>query len=185
MTRRDALNKEYFVWLYDIVCKNRLSDSISYRKLLTHLHDTEFRYIVPRDRNRAEDGVDLRHRFVCEKGYDWGLERYLDKQCSVLEMMIALAIRCEELMDDPDIGNRTGQWFWAMLKSLDLGHMSDYRYDRRIVETNINRMLNRDYEPNGKGGLFTLKHCVNDLREAELWHQLCWYMDSIDGNHAL
>lgn len=185
MTRRDALNKEYFAWLYNIVCGNRLSESISYRKLLSHLHDTEFRYLIPRDRNREEDGVDLRHRFIYESGYDNELEVYLDKPCSVLEMMIALAFRCEEWLDDPDVGDRTAQWFWHMLKSLDLGYMSDLRYDKRIVETNINRMLDRDYEPNGKGGLFTIKRCVNDLREAELWHQLCWYMDSITGDHAL
>lgn len=48
---------------------------------------------------------------------------YLDNRpCSVLEMIIALAIRLEEhIMDDPDIGNRTGQWFWDMIVSLGLG----------------------------------------------------------------
>ena len=41
-------------------------------------------------------------------------------------MMIALAIRCEEhIMDDPDAGDRTGQWFWSMLVSLGLGSMDE------------------------------------------------------------
>ena len=42
----------------------------------------------------------------------------------------------------------------------------------------IKRFLDRDYEPNGKGGLFTIKNCRQDLRKVEIWYQLCWYLDS-------
>ena len=45
--------EEYFEWLFDLVCAQRYSKPI-YRKLLMRLHDTEFRYSIPRDRNRAE-----------------------------------------------------------------------------------------------------------------------------------
>ena len=60
------------------------------------------------------------------------ISAYLDnKTCSVLEMMIALAIRCEEhIMDDPDVGNRTGQWFWKdVYKRQDLYMSSSFLRD--------------------------------------------------------
>lgn len=58
----------------------------------------------------------------------------------MLEMMIALAIRCEEtIMDDPRYGNRTKQWFWNMMKSLGLSYMNDDCFDRdKFHEIRIN-----------------------------------------------
>ena len=91
--------------------------------------------------------------------------------------MVALALRCEEtIMDDPTLGNRTGQWFWGMITSLGLGSMSDDKYDKAYVNAIISRFLSRDYEPNGKGGLFTVKNCEQDMRDIEIWHQ---YLNSI------
>ena len=109
--------------MYQLVFDGRYSKRLSYRKLLRELHRIEFTYSIPMDGNRAEDGVDLRYRFGYENGYSSSMiSVYLDnRMCSVLEMMIALAIRCEEhIMDDPDIGNRTGQWFWNMIVNLGL-----------------------------------------------------------------
>ena len=109
--RHKNVEQEYFEWLYDLVCDNRYSEGYSYRKLLSYLHDVEFTYTIPKDSNRAEDGLDLRYRFAYNTGREYA-EEYLDGPCSVLEMMVALAIRCEEcIMDDPKYGNRTGQWF--------------------------------------------------------------------------
>lgn len=161
---------DYFEWLCDMVCGKRYSKSVSYRKLLRQLYDTEFRWVIPMDRNRAEDGKDLRDRYG----------RYFSGPCNILEMMIALAIRCEEnIMDDPTIGDRTGQWFWEMIVSLGLGSMTDTRYDEEYVYSNLEIFMNREYEPNGRGGLFTTRHCRDDLRDVEIWIQMCWYLDEI------
>lgn len=180
---RDAISNEYFDWLYDIVCGERYSKQISYKKLLMYLHSIEFRYSIPKDKNRAEDGMDLRYRFAItlphEDSTDYILD-ILDDPCSVLEMMIALAIRCEEnIMDDPHVGDRTGQWFWGMIVSLGLGAMTDTRFNRRAIDETIDIFLDRRYEPNGKGGLFTIRNCDRDLRTVEIWYQLCWYINSI------
>ena len=107
------------------------------------------------------------------------ITEYLDGPCSVFEMMVALAQRCEAVMDDPKIGDRTGQWFWGMIASLGLNGMSDNHYDEKYVKDVINRFLDREYEPNGKGGLFTIRNCEHDLRDVEIWYQLCWYLDTI------
>ena len=179
MTSR--INNVYFTWLCDLICRDRYSEKTSFVKLLSHLHDTEFYYVLDRDVNRAEDGIYLRYRFSYHNtdiGDD--IESYINGPCSVLEMMIALAIRCEEnIMDDPTIGNRTGQWFWGMITTLGLGAMYDTQYDAEYVDEVLERFLKREYERDGTGGLFRVRNCNYDLRNVEIWYQLCWYLDSI------
>ena len=144
------IENQYFEWLCSIVCERRFSKEISYKKLLMYLHKTEFRYLIPNDQNRAEDGIDLRYRFVITCDCDYSSD-ILDGPCSVLEMMVALAIRCEEnIMDDPSFGNRTGQWFWGMINNLGLGSMTDNRFDRRLVENTVERFLNVTIDPTEK-----------------------------------
>lgn len=175
----DILNNEYFDWMYGLVCGKRRA---SYRKLLSYLYDREFVYSIELDGNRAEDGIDLRYRFAYEHGYDesWIINHLDNGPCSVLEMMIALAIRCEEhIMDDPDIGDRTVQWFWKMIDNLGLKNMSDSNFNERRISLSIDRFLNREYKEDGKGGLFTVKHCTRDLRTVEIWYQMCWYLDEV------
>lgn len=179
----DSIINEYFEWLCALVCRDRFSKDISYRKLLAHLHNTEFQYHIKNDKNRADDGIQLRHRFALYENHEYS-ERVILKNlagpCSILEMMVALAIRCEEtIMDDPAVGDRTGQWFWGMITNLGLGSTSDDRYDKRYVNDVIVTFLNRKYAPNGRGGLFTLKNCDSDLRDVEIWIQLLWYLDTI------
>ena len=176
MTIRDRIVNDYFEWIYELVCRDRFPRDISFRKLLMRLHEVEFAYSIPRDENRAADGVGLRHRFAVDPR---DLEA-LDGPCSILEMMVALAIRCEEnIMDDPAYGDRTGQWFWGMINNLGLGAVTDANYDREYVDEVIVRFLNREYERNGKGGLFTIRNCKRDLRKLEIWVQMCHYLDSI------
>lgn len=176
---RETINNDYFEWLSDLVCGKRSPQQVSFRKLLAYLHSVEFRYCIEKDANRAGDGIDLRYRYS-QHINDRTAELYLEGPCSVLEMMVALAIRCEEqIMDDPGKGNRTGQWFWGMIVSLGLGSMYDARFNKRYVKDVLIRFLNREYEPDGSGGLFTIRRCPYDLRDVEIWYQLCWYLDSI------
>ena len=182
MTFKDKINNEYFEWMYEIGCGQSGPEETSYRKLMTHLHNTEFIFLIPRDENRADDGLSLRYRFAYEHPEleNGEADYYITGPCSVLEMMLALAIRCEvNIMDDPNVGDRTGQWFWGMISNLGLGSMTDSRYDETYVEDVIFRFLHRDYEPDGRGGLFRVADAPRDMRDVEIWFQLCWYLDSI------
>lgn len=175
------LRKAYFKWLFDLVCGKRYAKNVSYRKLLKHLHNTEFRYLLEHDGDRAKDGVDLRYRFALDKGYDddW-VRDVIDEPCTVLELMVSLAIDCEEtIMDNSEVGDRTGQWFWGMVVNLGLGSMIDSRYDAYVVDDILDRFMDREYDRDGKGGLFTVKNCRYDLRNVEIWFQACWYLNTI------
>ena len=162
----------------DIVCNGRFGDEsgqLAYNKLLSKLFDVEFTWTIEMDANRAEDGLELRSRFLYN---ELGRETDIYGPCSVLEMLVALSLRAEEniAMDD-DIGDRTGQWFWGMITNLGLGAMYDWRYDERFVDECLDRWMNHDYAPNGRGGLFTVHHCNKDMRTAEIWYQLNWYLN--------
>lgn len=168
----------YFDWIYRNMCgiQNR---NVSYKKLLSYLFNANFDYILPMDANRLEDGIDLRYRF----GRDTGVPDYViaamdDTQCSILEMMVALAFRCEEhIMNDPDMGDRVAQWFWNMIMSLGLSSMTDKNYDQRLVDSVLYRFINREYEPSGKGGLFTIESGKYDMRNVDIWYQMMFYLN--------
>lgn len=174
---RETMHDSYFDWMCQQV------DGKNYdRKLLKHLNEVDFTYTIPMDGNRAEDGIELRYRFGRECGYtDVLIATYLDdRPCTILEMMVALAIRCEEhIMDDPEQGNQTPRWFWEMINSLGMTHMVGANYNKRYVDACIDTFLNREYKRNGDGGLFTVKNNTRDLRSMEIWYQMCSYLDDI------
>lgn len=184
------INEEYFEWLYSKVCDtcsrvneeryDRFSEGHTFRKLLSYLHSIEFVWDIPMDGNRAEDGISLRYHFTYEMGYDDCVSEYIEGPCSILEMMVALAIGMENIMDDPRLGDRTGQWFWSMIVSLGLSGMYDRNFKEGVAERAIERFLNREYEPNGRGGLFTIRNCPDDLRDYDILVQRNWYLNKLE-----
>lgn len=177
-----TLRNDYFEWMYQLVCDDHYIRRSSYRELCSMLDNLDFEYTIPMDENRYEDGIDLRYRF----GYEHELEgsviaTELDyRPCSVLEMMVALALRCEEhIMTNIDTGDRTSKWFRNMLRSLGLYDITDDNFDYRVVKEKIDILLNHDYEPDGRGGLFTIRHANYDMRRAEIWKQAMWYFNEM------
>ena len=173
MTYQDEISNRYFEWIVDLV-----GNGESYRRLLTRLHQIEFIFLIPKDENRAKDGIDLRYRFALDSRM-MDAEDYLDEPCSVLEMMVALAIRCEHIMADPAKGDRTAQWFWEMVSNLGLGGQYDSNYNEWLINDCITRFLEREYDRDGKGGLFRIRRWNRDAREAEIWHQLMAYLNTL------
>lgn len=174
------LQNDYFKWMCGFVYDNTYTKKMSYNRLLRHLHDTDFIVLIPHDQNRVEDGFTLRYRFGQERGYHEALiASELDiAPCSVLEMMIALCLRCEEaIMTDDREGDRTGQWFWSMILSLGLNGMDDERYDRSTVDNVLSIFLNRLYYPDGQGGLFTVENAPYDMTTVEIWCQMYWFLE--------
>ena len=175
----NVLRNEYFNWMCRLVSDERRS---GYHRLLKFLDSVIFQYTIPMDGNRADDGIDLRYRFGYENGYSNAeVALYLDvTPCSVLEMMVAMAFRCEEhIMSDPDIGDRTSIWFWDMVNSLGLGDMVNDNFDIDRADYIIDCFLNRKYSRNGEGGLFTVPNCARDMRTVELWAQMNWYLNTV------
>lgn len=179
---REEIREAYFEYLYWKFCENKDVGFITYRKLFEHLHKAIFTYTVQMDHNRVGDGIDMRHRFYFDQDpVIYTLEEcdeYLNEECSMLEMLAALALRCEEsIMSDPDYGDRTKTWFWNMLNNMGVAKMSDDRFDEKEFNHIMYRVINREYEPDGTGGLFKVPNAPEDLRRCEIWMQLLWYLD--------
>lgn len=174
-----SMQSKYFHWMVRLVNDARPRRDKRYYDLYRYLDSVTFDYILPMDGNRESDGVNLRYRFGYEERIsDPIIASELDiHPCSVLEMMIALCMRCEEqIMTDPDIGNRLGEWFWDMIKSLGLTQMSDDYFDEAYTQSTVDKFLQRRYLRNGEGGLFTIKRPPQDLRTVEIWYQMMWYL---------
>ncbi len=181
--RQKNLEELYFHWICSKVGNTPHRSSRTYEELLGYLHKRYFSYTIPMDGNRASDGIALRYRFGEEAGID---ERIIACEldihpCTVLEMMAALAIRCEEhIMANPEYGDRTGKWFWGMIYNLGLSRLYDGRFRVHFAERCIDRFLNREYDSDGVGGLFTIGSDKGDARSMEIWYQLNCYLTSMD-----
>ena len=162
----------YFCWLVGLIGDSFIEEN--YRKLLHKLYFTDFYYELDYDKNRAADGLFLRRNYSQTSGL-----ALPDRPCSVLEMMIALARNAEnDIMHDPDFGDRTGHWFWVMLQNLGLDQDDDLSYNEGRVEQILDVFMHHRYAPNGQfGGMFPVRKCCRDLRKTDLWWQLNAYFE--------
>lgn len=169
----------YYDWLVNKVFKYT-NERDEYSLLMTKLHETEYIYSLEKDANRYDDGLDLKKTFCWEVGIGLQTAEILGTQCSILEMMVALASRCEvSIMSDPSKGNRTGLWFMTMLKSMHLDSQTNDVYNESYVENRLRIMLYRNYDEYGDGALFKVNDPVYDMREAEVWMQMNWYLSEL------
>lgn len=163
----------YFRWLTNKVYDDR--SSVTYQKLFYKLYETEFVYVLSADSRRASDGCSLRDRYMRETGDSIDINR----PCSVLEMLIALANRCEEdIMHNDSLGDRTGQWFWEMIINIGFGNMNDTKYKEEKVDALLYKFMCRDYDDNGTGCAFRTTRNV-DMRRIELWYQMQYHITEI------
>jgi hypothetical protein len=170
------LDEAYFTWLYSQVGSVKLRNlSKSYWTLLRMLYEKEFTWDerrMAKDGNRAEDGKDLRLQFMREKGMTVTDAAWLHMPCSVLEMLVALAFKIAF-----QGGGEQDERFWEMIENLGLLECNDaYPPNPEIVDQILDKVIDRDYAPNGAGGLFPLPEPVKDQRGVELWYQANAYL---------
>lgn len=175
MTMNLSRSTKYFRAIRQLVYDDRFGKS--YTLLFEYLYSRDFYWAndMPLDRNRAIDGIELREKYGCSNDI-------LDEPCSVLEMIIGLALRIEnQIMTDYDSGDRTSQWFWIMITNLGLYSYDDDNFNEEEVKYIVDCFLDREYEPNGQGGLFILERPFDDLRNVEIWIQANWFLGEMDG----
>ena len=137
--------------------KTQVEINDAFDDILYPMYKTPLIAYVPRDDSRVSDGLALRRRY---KGPIDILE------CSVLEVVIALAIRMEnEYIGDPSI-NQIKSTFIRLIDNLGLIKNKNNIYER------LNMFVKRAYAPNGVGGLFPLKRTLRDQRDVDLWGQM-------------
>ena len=186
MGRLTNLKDQYFSWLYKQIGRGNRS----YRILCVELHSKPFRWHVHNDDNRCEDGLALRQTFMDEEHIDQRhleVDYFLRRDCSVLEVLVALAQRIEFQTEDPGVFRKpAGDWFLEMIKNLGLdiytdGHNHGNRFselDETRIDEILEKFMDRMYDYYGNGGLFPLKRKPpQDQTRVEIWYQLMLYLD--------
>ncbi|QCG77548.1 hypothetical protein SEA_DIZZYRUDY_52 [Microbacterium phage DizzyRudy] len=176
-----TLDDAYFEWLYSQIgpLKNR-NPARNFWHLCRQLYTTEFIWFVPNDDNRVEDGKELRFEFLRSTRYPLtdphGL--FMGLGCSMFEMLVALS-----RLAAFESGRDHVEWFWRFMHNLELDQYTDEIYSRGVgdgiaegVEETLERLNQRTYSRNGKGGLFPLRRARQDQREVELWYQMSSYL---------
>ena len=112
----EPIEEAYLNWLCATVMEN--PERPDFRELLHILQSYEFVPLLTGDHNRAEEGLAVRQQFLNETGLDANPE-WNHIACSVLEMLIGLAIRAAWQTVTPP-----REWFWVFMQNLKL---EDYR----------------------------------------------------------
>lgn len=167
----------YFEYLRDIAFADEEYDN--YICILKRMYEYDFYYYVPMDQNRVVDVIDhLRTPFWGDDGM------YQIGPVKVLEVLVALAMRIEEHIEDDSMPT-CPEIFHEMLENLGLLQYSDDvltgpRSVRSLAKVNgiIHDFVKRKYDSNGRGGIFPLVDppFESDLREVDLWYQAMWYL---------
>lgn len=164
----EPLDESYFNWLCAKVRKN---PAPVYYDLFRILYKTEFIWTHGMDKNRADDGRELRE-FFSTAAYIARDEQWFREPCSVFEMLIAFADRVEFQTDVP-----LKECFWEFIENL---HLEEFRRISKSDEAKVRDILDtwmyRMHDYSGEGGLFPLRNPVQDQRKVEIFYQLFDYL---------
>lgn len=173
----DEVKTDYFHWLTELVGVE--FEEFGFWLLLKQLHKRKFYWSVPNDDNRADDGLMLRTTYINDTYY-MRYKYHLDGDCTVLEMLVALAIRINDIMFEPEEGDNIGKWFWEMMDNIGLSIYTDEDWvdldSTFTIDKCLTEFLDRQYLRNGSRGLFPLKNAKKDQREVEIWYQMHAYL---------
>jgi len=165
----EPIEESYFNWL----CAKVLQPyNANHRELLKILYQTEFVWTIPGDRNRAEDGVELREEFL-KATFIRDEPMWHAYPCCILEMFIAFSNRASFQTDtEPQV------WFWVIMDNLGLDEFRRVTgRDRAKIEDILYNFVWRTYSSDGYGGMFPLRNPSRDQREVEVWYQFCDYLE--------
>lgn len=131
--------------------------------LFKYLYKVNYIWTIPLDKNRAQDGIDLRCLYA--NLYHLSIDEYNvifgEEPCSVLEMLVAFAIRIENDFMASAEGDRTSVWFEMMIGNL-FG-VDDLKNNRGKIDHALLAFFNHEISPFPISG---------QILNMQLWDQL-------------
>lgn len=168
--KNETVVNNYIRWLCDDVGL----DYGRYSEVAGALLYYKFSDDIGNDVNRTFDAVANREDF--ENEYDVDVDIYDEDHCGYLEMMVVLARRAADIMYDAFEDDQTEHYFEVMFRNLGLQKYDDDHFHYLKVMDILRNLDERNYDDHGKGGLFHVKCARSDIREAEIWSQMNWYL---------
>lgn len=174
--------REYHNYLVELVDDENGTLSYNYSHLMGLLDDISFRWSIDLDEDRADDGLMLRgsYGYLYHDDSDIVVDALGDTPCSLLEMLVALSLRCydEFLSGFDERVASPHKVFWDMIRNLGLTRQSDDNFSFKYVMEKCDTFLDRKYRSDGKGNIFRVNPHNLDCRKTEIWWQMMRYTDT-------
>lgn len=178
---------DYKNWLLDRVGFNNLErrdlggfHQSDYDALMTALHETEFIYVIDRDENRMRDGLRLRYYFFQDIGMSTDADFVSDVSdpipCSVLEVLVALAIKIDDNYTGDPADPHPEIVFWDMIKNLGLHKFINSTFNAVEFDKIMDFWLMREFGNDGNGSIFPVKSVTFLSKSEEIWRQATAYI---------
>lgn len=147
------------------------------------LHSIAFRSEIYDDRNRILDAAYMRDEYISEFSKDISEDDkdiLLSWDISVFEVLLKLAIRIEDdIFTSSSNEDRTKEWFFMMLKNMDIDDILHTTYSEQreeFIKNQVDIFLDRSYGSHGHdGNIFVFSKVTYpnlDVRKMELWDQM-------------
>ena len=189
----------YFSWLCEL--------SGAEGPLARIFYETDFRWPegIEDDENRAKSAKDLREQYaiylLCgdnalgiitkEQWHDIDLlKKSIIGPACVFEVLVCLAIELDSMLN-MEAESQVKIYFTKMMENAGFDVKDDEDWDENSEKTEkywnkiLEKVLDRSYKKDGKGGLFPLKNCSEeqDQRKKSLWSQMNdWADQEMDDN---
>lgn len=165
-------NASYMAWL-----RHHIHMDDRYHDLTATLNTIPFRSAIMMDRNRMDDASYLRYLYEMDGGVRFD---YKNPSPSVLEFLVAL---------NNSIISRLGvydDWVLMFFENMKIDRCTDAWYLEQpdpecYILDRVEIMMDRKYGYTGRdGGLFIVDKPPVDMRTAEWWWQMQYWMRTID-----
>lgn len=178
------METSYFQWLCALIHADSFEKS--YYILCGELFKYPFWVKVQRDINRSNDGLELRKEYwedITIEETPQGKQVKTESDCSMFELFIGIAKRMNDELMTEDSGDKTHEYFWEMMKNLELDKFDDEKFGEETgactvqVRDILGNFNERRYKRDGSGGIFPLRHPEKSQKNVEIWYQMQAYIN--------
>lgn len=170
--------KEYYDWLMSLI---HPAPNITYRLhqyslLLYELWKREFCWfdVHEGEESRAMDGKTLRDQFIMD--FDATPDSVPQGPCTVLEMLIAFALRIDQQIHNWQVGNRPWVVMEMFIDNLGLSDLCDSQLnpmrDAGYINARLETWMAHKLGRKGEGGLFRFKRPILTINDMDNWAQM-------------
>jgi len=164
-----------------------LKSMINYHDPLADmLFDIDFYWdpAIQDDMIRADKAMDLRHYYaeaVSETKDEHDIHniwKTIHGRCSLLEVIISLAKYLDETVNEGNDGDWIPIFFRIMIHNCGWDQLECEELEKIDV---IFKAMKREFNSDGSGWLFPLRHAETDQRKEPIWNQLnSWLCEHLD-----